>query len=954
MKIRSFKILFPLVILLLIIGNLLFFSVSIKQQFNYHKGLLTKQAEVLTASIEKYSLDFENDINYILYSDDLINIFLNEKNGDILVKLKIFYSKYSNLITNIYVYDNNQNVFSLYRDKKDNFLTDIYQSRKQNELFEKEKVFTKDNQHLFAVPIFRDNELIGNIIVSVDLINYFKSIIYPLNIGEPIWQAILTKENKILYSTIKDFSFEDADLNFYKESLLQSKEECKINNITVDQKRLKYLTVCYPLTFFNENYAYLYNFKIDEINYQIYSKGILAILFNLILLLVIIFHNVKLFHNKDEEDKKLRESEEAIKQIIELMPIGIIIINKDNKIQSINRSATKMLMVDKNEDLIGIDISHRFFMGKALMLDDDFSSAYETDHFLHYEKDGKELIIYKKDIPLKLKGEELIVQSFIDVTPIEKSRKREISANMAKSEFLAKMSHEIRTPMNGIIGMADALAQQMLTIDQKEQVGIIKKSADLLLSILNDILDISKIEAGKMVLEEIPFKIKEEVKLAVDLFKVAAEEKNIKLHAEFSDELTEKMIGDPFRLRQILINLVGNSLKFTHEGEIKVTVKEIEKYNRNLIIKFMVEDTGIGIPKDKLQNIFQSFSQADNSTTRKYGGTGLGTAISKQLVELMNGEINVESPSSISINPKFPGCCFVFTIELFSNETIHKELNNNSISSFSQIKTLIIGENRMEEKQIEESLSFFNVPVEQHIYQKATIDFLVSNSHNNGDEKYQLLIVKDSISFDGFKFIARMNDAKIVHSFNILMISNNDRAGNYIKCRRTGVDHYLILPYETSEIYNFLCETFSSLHLEEEKSKFKLHKLKSELNILIAEDNAINQKVAKTLFKNIGYEVDFVKNGIELLDVIKKKNYDIIFMDIMMPEMDGIQATIELRKSGNNIPVIAMTANISKDEKNNALLAGMNDYVTKPVRIDTVKKILIKLFSEEVGIDSFI
>jgi PAS domain S-box-containing protein len=951
MKIRNFKILIPVVLALLIGGNYLFISISYKSQLKYNQDLLTKQAEIFTSSVEKSCLDFENDINYILYSDDLIKIFKPDQNADVLVKLKVFYSKYSSLVTNIYVYDQHLNVFSLYRDKKENFLTDIYQSRKQNDLYAKDQIIISENQHLFVTPIFRDNELIGNIIVSVDLINYFKTIFSPIHVGVPIWFTVLNQNGSIFFATINNYSYKESDLTTVNADLQSNKEGCIIAKINIDLKSLKYLIIYYPFTIFNEKLGILYNYNFEGIKYQMFPIGMLVILFNLIIILVIILYYFKLVQNKDEEENKLRESEEAFKQIIELMPIGIIIINRENKIQSINRAAKKMLLVDKNEDLLGVDISHRFFMGKALLLDDEFASAYETDHFLHYEKEGKELVIYKKDIPLTLKGEELIVQSFIDVTPIEQSRKREISANMAKSEFLAKMSHEIRTPMNGIIGMADALSQQLLTEEQKDQVGIIKKSADLLLSILNDILDISKIEAGKMVLEEIPFKIKEEVHLATDLFKVSADEKKINLHAVFEEGLTEKMIGDPFRLRQILINLIGNALKFTQEGEIRIKVKEIEKYNRNLVIQFAVEDTGIGIPKDKIQNIFQSFSQADNSTTRKYGGTGLGTAISKQLVELMNGEIKVESPSSLTTNPKYPGCRFTFTIELFSNETIVKDLNNNNVTSFSQIKTLIIGENKSDEKQIEESLSYFNVPVEQHVYQKATVDFLKSNSQNNEDEKYKLLIVKDAPTFDGFKFIARMNDAKIVSYFNILMISTNDRTGNYVKCRRSGVDHYLIQPFETSEIYNFLCETFTGLHIEEEKSKFKLHKLKTDLNILVAEDNAINQKVAKTLFKNIGYEVDFAKNGIETLEMVRRKAYDIIFMDIMMPEMDGIQATIELRKLGSSIPIIAMTANISKDEKSNALMSGMNDYVTKPVRIDTVKKILIKLFSEEVGID---
>ncbi|MGC8802745.1 MAG: ATP-binding protein, partial [Bacteroidales bacterium] len=367
--------------------------------------------------------------------------------------------------------------------------------------------------------------------------------------------------------------------------------------------------------------------------------------------------------------------------------------------------ATRILQINDSGDLIGKNISHKFLATKTLAFDDEIASAFETDHFIQYESNGNEIVLYKKDIPLRLKGEEIVVQSFIDVTPIEKSRKREIAANMAKSEFLAKMSHEIRTPMNGIVGMADALLAQPLTKEQVEFVTIIKKSADTLLNILNDVLDLSKIEAGKMVLEEIPFELRKELALVTHLFKVPAEEKNIALQVEIEPSVPEKVIGDPFRLRQILTNLINNAIKFTHEGKILITVKKVEDYNRNLLLQFKVADTGIGIPKDKISRIFQSFTQVDNSTTRKYGGTGLGTTIARQLVELMNGEISVESPSGISDNPEYPGTCFTFTIELFSNEKLPKNIDTSTITTFHQIKTLLISNQAPDDNAIAETFS---------------------------------------------------------------------------------------------------------------------------------------------------------------------------------------------------------------------------------------------------------
>ena len=946
---KNFKLFLPIVITCIVIGNALtFFNVYLKE-INFQKRIIVAHVDEVSSTIEKIGMNFESDINYILYSSDFKAFNKQDKNVDLVSKLKLFYSKYPMLVTSIKVCDNNSNVFNLYKDKNDNFLTDIYTSREQILINDKEKVDLSNNDQFIAFPFFINNKVFGNIFVNIDLGSYFRLQLGQSALNRSFGLAIFDTHGNLYCNQKSKALYSDQRLRKILMNIAQSSNSGDVSIANINKVgSLNILTAYSPMTFMHAKYGITCILNVKELKSSIILNCLISTLWCLLIIGIILFLYIKMVKNKDVEEKKLRESEEVIKQILELMPIGIIIINNLNRIVSINKSAQDILMIDDGENLIGEDISHRFFLGKTLLIDSDYSPAFESNHFLHYEKDGNEIVIYKKDIPLKLRGEEVTIQSFIDVTPIEKSRKREIAANMAKSEFLAKMSHEIRTPMNGIIGMSDSLAMQNLTPEQNEQVNIIKKSADLLLNILNDILDLSKIEAGKMTLEEIPFKIKDEITLAVELFRSPAEEKKLKISGFVDPNIPENILGDPFRLRQILMNLIGNAIKFTAEGEIKIGVNKVEEYDRNLTLQFFVEDTGIGIPKDKISKLFKSFTQADNSTTRKYGGTGLGTAISKQLVELMNGEIHVESPSSISKNSKFPGSKFVFTIEVYSDEDIKKDINIEKITAFNQIKTLIIAENKSEEKTIIETLSFFNLPIEHQAFNKNTIELLKKNALLDESQRYKLLIIRDTADFDGFKLIARMNDAKLTGFFKIVIISTHDRPGNFVRSKRNGVDFYLIFPYETSEIYNFLCETFTSLNLEDEKTKFKVHQLKTDLKILVAEDNAINQKVAKTLFKNIGYEVEFAKHGLEVLDMVNKTKYDIIFMDIMMPEMDGIQATIELRKMKNDVPIIAMTANIAKDEKANAIASGMNDYITKPVRIDTVKKILIKLFSEEI------
>ncbi|HEY9123676.1 MAG TPA: response regulator [Bacteroidales bacterium] len=932
-----------MVFIFMAIGNFVFIYLGYKQQSNYHLQLIKKQSEAICENMEQKMLQTENEMNKLIYKYHF-SILFTDKDNQLNNELKNFYSKYSSYINNLLILDSANNIYNLYRDQSGAFITDIYQSRTKNQLFKKENTEQNDGHYLLYFPIYENNKLIFNIIIDFNLFNFLSESLTPFLAGKAVWQAVFTENKKLVYTNL---SIDSMQINCLDKMNIKDSVCYLMHKIDIDNKGIKYLTVVSVFTLAKNKYMLSYNFMIESFFSKFIFNAFNILLFNFIILLVVVILYLKLLRWRDVQEKTLRESEEAFKQIIELIPIGIIIIDKASKIKTINKAALKILMIDDASDILGTDISHKFLVRKALIVGEDYASAYETDHFLKYEKEGKEVIIYKRDIPLFLKGEEVIVQSYIDVTPLEKSRQREMAANMAKSEFLAKMSHEIRTPMNGIIGMADSLMREPLGVEQAEQVNIIKKSADLLLNIINDILDLSKIEAGKMVLEEIPFKLHEEIKLIAELFAPAAMEKDVLLKYTIDSDIPDKLIGDPFRLRQIIINLIGNSIKFTQEGQIWIKISKVEEYNRNLVLKFVIEDTGIGIPKEKLNHIFQSFTQVDNSTTRKYGGTGLGTSIAKQLVELMHGEISVESPSSISTNPRYPGAVFTFTVELYSDEPNTKSIDNSDITSFNQIKTLIIGENKTEEKQICDTLSLFNVPAESVVFQKSTIDILKKN-FKEGPDKYKLIIIRDTPTFDGFKLVSLMNDAKLMDCFKVWMISSNDKVGNYSKSRRTGVDHYLIMPYETSELYNCLCESFEYIHIEDEKLKFKISELNPDLRILVAEDNSINQKVARTLFKNIGYEIEIAQNGLEVLERLGKYKYDIIFMDVMMPEMDGIQATQEIRRNGNHIPIIAMTANIAKEERANALKAGMDDYVTKPVRIDVVKKILIKLFSKEL------
>jgi len=509
------------------------------------------------------------------------------------------------------------------------------------------------------------------------------------------------------------------------------------------------------------------------------------------------------------------------------------------------------------------------------------------------------------------------------------------------------MSHEIRTPMNGILGMVNLLIEQNPGKEMLGKIEVIKRSAELLMTIINDILDFSKIEAGRMMLEEIPFNLAEEMELVGELFKPLAEEKGLKLHIDIRHDIPNRLIGDPFRLRQVISNLVSNAVKFTESGKIVISAILMESYKHQVNILFTVEDTGIGIPQDRLKEIFGSYTQARGSVQRKFGGTGLGTTIAKQLVELMHGEIWVESPSPIKTDDEHPGSKFSFTIEAYSNERIPKTFDFSEIARLSDIRVLILTkESNPERNLMVKMLNKFGLNVITKIYQDSTVDSVIHHLQVKSAE-YQMIVLIDKNELDGFALAMGMKRNSLIDKYPVVLVSSNDKTGNYRTCRKLGIDFYLIEPFESKEVTDILDEIYTGIE-DRKVLEPLINAMPEELSILLAEDNLINQKVAQSIFKNIGYEIDIVKNGAEAVEQVERQKYDVLFMDLLMPEMDGYQATEIIREAGHTLPIVAMSANETDETRKAAFEAGMNDYLMKPTRVENIKHLLIKLFSTTI------
>lgn len=792
------------------------------------------------------------------------------------------------------------------------------------------RIFDDGSEAYYIIPVIIDGKEAYRVYYELDIEGFLTLISKNYYFGNRMWTWFIEKNNKVLCLAYSDGSRNQEELiisdrDYISERVLSGLMDIYDNTITFGDE-VEVLTAFYPLDFYGEKYVIGVSLDKKDLLSDITERMQVVLVAFVFIMAIVVLIFINILSGERKANQKLEISESNTDLIIDSIPVGIVMYTKGMEITRVNDFAQKIFELSQDE-----------MLGKSW---NDYLLVEEGENKEERYKlnvNGNYMPVLINRVKVNLHGRLTDMDIFVDVSHIEAARLLAEESNRSKSEFIANITHEIRTPMNGIIASSEILLETELGPEQNEFVKIIQKSASNLLVIINDILDISKIEFGKIQIENIPFSIRDTIESTFDQFNIKASQKNIMLLSDIKFHVPDNLIGDPTRIRQILTNLLENAIKFTGEGKVLLSLDVDEIYEDNMKLHMYVADTGGGISEDRLATIFESFTQEDGTITRKYGGTGLGTTISRRLAEMMGGTVWAESPNAI-IKSKNRGSVFHATFDVRINrdlESMELKIQDKNLTA------LVVDSDRQSAIITNEILSDWSID-SKYIMDVEDGTRLVE-AYTKNETQYDIVFYNGCNSDQ--QVIEEIKRIRFAYGNQptaiILMLSSIDN--DLMKaCRRYDVE-YMVMPVRQLQLKKILDRYYVEKVEEEIVDVIAESHISSRAKkILLVEDNAINIKVALKIFEKLDVLVQVATNGVEAIERTKEEEFDLIFMDVQMPIMNGIEASRRLRGAGYEVPIIAMTANAMVEHRNECISAGMNDFISKPINLNSLKIIVEK------------
>ena len=806
---RTFFII--LISIFLFIGiNTVFYFTIFNQQLDFQTELLTRQTRLCGSTIEQGGMNFENELNSIPFTEDFSDLFTNadiRERGE--VNLQKLYARYSELINKITVFDNENNVYSLILDRKGDFVTDYYESQEQTILRERDELIFDQDKFYLSIPDFDENGIVrSNIVVEINFTLYVNSIFEKYRLENTMWQWMVTDAGELIATAETSLNIPTNDLKRIGSDVINGEESSMIHSIDIEGSPTRVVSVYYPIRIVKRDLGIVFSIKTDLFLRSIIIKFSIISLFSLALLALLLYIYFTVFRVKSETVRRKRVSEVALVKTLDSLPVGIILSEPNGAIRVMNITAREWIMKDPKDSPENKSIQELDLEPQSPRKDDPlYSRAFGPGDIIKFQSDTIIRQLYRRELPAEINQVETNIILLFDITEFEKSRNLEKIAQLAKTELLESMSHDIAGPVSQLRKAVDILEKESLKGNLKETSVILKKTTDLLSNQIASILDFATEDVEKVIMEEIPFSLKNELDLALQPFKSVAAKTNSSIITKIRNDMPDKLIGDPFRLRQILYNLVESSIELTRGGRILISVEAIEDHDEYLVLQFQIDDTGSGLPQYIIDKFVNHQENTLDLSGKGFEENELRIAIALQYIKLLRGQLWIESPSAISADPDQPGTKYSFTIEVLVGTASEKDPQSSVAGKGPRVR--------------------------------------------------------------------------------------------------------IIDP---------------------------------DISILLAEDNIFNRKLAQNLFKSLGFEIDQAENGKEAVKMAAEKSYDIIFMDMLMPEMDGLQAIAEIRKLGIEVPVVAVTAVENPDTRSAAEALGIEDYLLKPATTDQLKDILLRTF----------